>query len=135
MGVVPRVRKTILVVDDADSIRAALGSVLQVHGYAVLTASDGEAGVQVAQEHQPDVILLDIMMPVLDGWGALKRLASDPRTKGIPVIALTALPLTAEQVQAAGFSGYLSKPVTTHRLKEEIQSASRNARKAAGEEP
>jgi two-component system cell cycle response regulator DivK len=120
-----RVRKTVLIVDDAESICMALASVLEVHGYAVLAAYDGEQGVRLAQENQPDVILLDIMMPVLDGWGAIRRLKSDARTSAIPVIALTALRLTEDQVQAAGFTGYLSKPVTPHRLREEIQGVSR----------
>lgn len=120
-----RVRKRVLIVDDAESIRMAIGSVLEIHGYHALAAADGEEGVRVAREQQPDVILLDIMMPVLDGWGAIKQLKADPFTAGIPVVALTALRLTEEQVQAAGFSGYLSKPVTPHRLREELQRAAR----------
>ena len=115
--------KTILIADDADSIRSALESVLPALGYAAVCACNGEEAVAVAKAQHPDAILLDIMMPVLDGWGALRQLKGDARTAGIPVIALTALRLTDEQVHAAGFSGYLHKPITTHRLKEELERA------------
>lgn len=111
---------TILIADDSDSIRAALRSVLPSLGFATLLATDGAQAVEVARRERPDAILLDIMMPVLDGWGALKQLKADPATAGIPVIALTALRLTDEQVHAAGFAGYLHKPITAHRLKEEL---------------
>ena len=123
-----RVRKRVLIVDDAESICSAIGSVLEIHGYEAFAARDGEQGVLAAREYQPDAILLDIMMPVLDGWGAIKQLKADPATASIPVVALTALRLTEEQVHAAGFSGYLSKPVTPHRLKEELQRAARQGR-------
>ena len=119
------VAKTVLIVDDSESICTVLGHVLKTHGYETLSAYDGEEGVRMAREHLPDVILLDIMMPVLDGWGAIKELKSDRATADIPVVALTALRLTEEQVHAAGFSGYLSKPVTGHRLREEIHRASK----------
>jgi CheY-like chemotaxis protein len=118
-------RKTVLIVDDSDSICSAIASLLEIHGYETLIAFDGAEGVQMAREHLPDLILLDIMMPVLDGWGAIKQLRSEPATARIPALALTALRLTEEQIRAAGFSGYLSKPVSAHRLREEIQRASR----------
>jgi two-component system, cell cycle response regulator DivK len=114
-------RKTILIVDDADSICSALSAYLEVHGYRTLTAPDGAAGVKLARIERPDAILLDIMMPVLDGWGALKQLKTGSETAGIPVLALTALRLSNEQISAAGFDGYLSKPVPPHRLTQEIE--------------
>lgn len=121
------IRKRVLIVDDSHSICDAVGSVLEIHGYSALAAYDGAQGVQMAREHQPDVILLDIMMPVMDGWEAIRELKKDPQTSSIPVVALTALRLAEEQVRAAGFTGYLSKPVTPHRLREEIQRAAREA--------
>lgn len=121
------IRKRVLIVDDAHSICDAVGSVLEIHGYAALAAHDGEQGLRMAREHRPDVVLLDIMMPVMDGWETIRQLKADPETESIPVVALTALRLTEEQVRAAGFTGYLSKPVTPHRLREEIQRASREA--------
>jgi CheY-like chemotaxis protein len=117
-------QKTILVIDDSDSICSAIASYLAVNGYAALTAYDGDEGVRIAAQSRPDVILLDIMMPVLDGWGAIKRLKSTPETAAIPVLALSALRLSEEQVFAAGFEGYLSKPVPPHRLIEEIDRVS-----------
>ena len=116
-------RKTVLVVDDSESIRDVLACVLEIAGHLPLLAVDGEQGVSRAREHRPDVVLLDIMMPVLDGWGAIRRLRADPATAGIPVLALTALRLSQAQVDEAGFDGYLSKPIPTHRLLEEIERA------------
>lgn len=116
-------RKTILIVDDSDSICTGIAFLLEIDGHATLTAFDGEEGVKKAREHRPDVILLDIMMPGLDGWGAIRRLREERETAGIPVLALTALKLDRDQVAAAGFTGYLQKPIPPHRLKEEIDRA------------
>lgn len=115
--------KTVLVVDDSESICFALESMLRRTGYAVLTARDGAEGVRQARQGRPDVILLDIMMPVLDGWGAIEQLRASPDTARIPVVALTALRLSDERLDAAGFHGYLSKPVPPHRLLDEIRRA------------
>jgi len=116
-------RKTILVVDDSESICDALACVLEIAGHATLVAPNGEAGVSLARRHRPDVILLDIMMPVLDGWGAVRLLKAGAETAHIPVLALTALRLSQAQVEEAGFDGYLSKPIPSHRLLEEIERA------------
>ena len=113
--------RTVLIVDDSESICNVLAFLLEKEGYQTYSAYDGERGVVMAREHHPDVILLDIMMPELDGWGVVRQLKGDPKTSDIPVLALTALRLTDEHIAAAGFDGYLSKPVSTHRLKEEIQ--------------
>jgi CheY-like chemotaxis protein len=124
-------RRTILVVDDSDSIRDALACVLEIAGHVPVLAADGEEGVGMPLRHRPDAILLDIMMPVLDGWGAIRRLRADPETAGIPVLALTALRLSQAQVDEAGFDGYLSKPVPSHRLLEEIERACSRVRARA----
>lgn len=116
-------RKTILIVDDSESICSAIASLLEINGYRTLSAHDGEEGVRKARQDRPDVILLDIMMPVLDGWGAISRLKAGADTAAIPVLALTALRLSEEQVHAAGFDGYLAKPVTPHRLAGEVGRA------------
>lgn len=117
-------RKTILIVDDSESIRSGIAFLLNMEGYDTLTAPDGTEGVRKAREHRPDAILLDIMMPDFDGWSTIRRLKDEPATANIPVIALTALRLTQEQLDEAGFDGYLSKPVPAHRLTEEIERAS-----------
>jgi CheY-like chemotaxis protein len=124
-------RRTILVVDDSDSIRDALSCLLEIAGHVPVLAADGEEGVRMAVQHRPDAILLDMMMPVLDGWGAIRRLRADPATAGIPVLALTALRLSQAQVEDAGFDGYLSKPIPSHRLLEEIERACSRVRARA----
>jgi CheY-like chemotaxis protein len=116
-------RKTILIVDDSDSICQSIAFLLEIEGHATLTAFDGQEGVRRAREHRPDAILLDIMMPVLDGWGAIRQLKESPETEGIPVLALTALKLSQAQLDQAGFDGYLEKPVPPHRLLEELNRA------------
>lgn len=115
--------RTILIVDDAESVCSGIAALLEIGGYSTLTAFNGEEGVEAARRHRPDAILLDIMMPVLDGWGAIARLRGLPETAGIPVIALTALKLSQDQVERAGFSGYLAKPVPPHRLMAEVEAA------------
>ncbi len=116
-------RKTILIVDDSDSICESIAFLLEIEGHATLTALNGREGVQKAREHRPDAILLDIMMPVLDGWGAIRELRASPETARIPVLALTALKLSQPQLDEAGFDGYLAKPVPPHRLVEELNRA------------
>jgi two-component system cell cycle response regulator DivK len=123
-------RKTILVVDDSESICDALACLLEIAGHATLVAPNGEEGVSLARRHRPDVILLDIMMPVLDGWGAVRLLKAGAETAHIPVLALTALRLSQAQVEEAGFDGYLSKPIPSHRLLEEIERACARPRAA-----
>ena len=118
------VRKKILIVDDSDSICSGIASFLELSGYEALTAYDGEQGVRIAKRSLPDAIVLDIMMPVLDGWDAMKQLKADPATAGIPVLALSALRLSMDKISSAGFDGYLSKPVPPHLLIAEITRVS-----------
>lgn len=112
---------TILIADDAESVCSALATLLQRNGHRILVAYNGEEAVRKAEGEAPDVILLDVTMPVLDGWGALQQLKADPQTKGIPVLALTALPVSQEKLHTAGFAGCLRKPVPPHLLTEEIE--------------
>lgn len=80
----------ILIVDDDPSIRNMLDELLQDEGYATLLASDGQSAVEQARNQRPNVILMDLMMPVLDGASAIRILKSDPRTQGIHIIAMSA---------------------------------------------
>jgi CheY-like chemotaxis protein len=84
----------------------------EILGYRVILASDGETAVKLAAELQPALILMDLMMPVLDGFEAIQRLKSDEKTAAIPVIAITALGRTTDRQRALdiGASGYVSKP-------------------------
>ncbi len=82
--------KTVLLVEDNEDNRIVYATVLEHFGYRVLEATDGAEGVRLAREQRPDVVLMDISIPVIDGWQATSMLKEDPRTNAIPVIALTA---------------------------------------------
>jgi CheY-like chemotaxis protein len=114
-------RKTILVVDDDPEERTIFASYLQFVGGTTVEASHGEEGVRIAREVHPDLILLDITTPVLDGWGTMEQLQRSPETADIPVIAVTAHHLGGERLERAGFCGYLQKPISPHRVLEAIE--------------
>jgi two-component system, cell cycle response regulator DivK len=113
----------ILVVDDNADTRELLALYFAQLGYAVVTAQDGEAGVAAALHHRPDIILMDLSMPRLDGVGALKRLKADPRASAVPVILLTAYPHHAIQQGAleAGASVFLTKPCLPEDVEQHVR--------------
>ncbi len=92
-------------------------------GYEVLTAADGEAGCAMAAAETPDLILMDLDLPIVDGWEATRRLKADPATRAIPVIALTAHALTGAREKAleAGCDDFDTKPIDFDRLVERIE--------------
>ena len=108
----------ILVVEDNAKNMKLFRDVLVATGYRTLEATSGSEAVDLASEHTPDLVLMDIQLPDLDGVQALGRLRADPRTAGIPVLALTAQAMHGdrERFLAAGFDGYLSKPVDVREL-------------------
>lgn len=110
--------KKILVVEDNKKNRTLIRDVLRYYGYEVIEAENGAEGVKMAKEHLPDLILLDIQMPVMDGFKALKILKDMPETRNIKVIALTSFAMAGdrEKILHAGFDDYLSKPVDTRKL-------------------
>lgn len=114
--------KTILVAEDRDASRELLGIVLTAAGYRVVAASDGEDAVARLQDNSVDLVILDIHMPRLDGFGVLRHLRADPRYASLPVIALTASAMAGDRdsVIAAGFSEYISKPVNMSLLRREV---------------
>lgn len=115
-------KQTILVVDDTAVILKMLKKQLEHWGYRALVADSGEEGLRLAQEAQPDLILLDVLMPKMKGREACAHLKTDPKTRGIPVIFLTALGLT-DHVKAgieAGADDYIVKPFKPADLKERI---------------
>ena len=112
---------TILVVDDLFSIRAAMRIALEHSGFTVLEAENGRIALEVAQKSRPDLVLLDLMMPVLDGWQTARALRQDDRTDSIPLIAMTAMELERAELSSAGFSAHLQKPFTLARLVMEIR--------------
>lgn len=102
--------KRILVVEDNLKNLELITVILELD-YEVVDAENGQLGVEAARTQHPDLILMDLSMPVLDGWEALKLIRADPDLKDIPVVACTAHTLDNRQVEAAGFDGYVSKPV------------------------
>jgi two-component system cell cycle response regulator DivK len=114
--------RRVLLADDERLLHTVLGDVLEAYGYAVLHAMDGEQAVREARESRPDVILMDIMMPVMTGLEALEALKGDEETRGIPVVAITAdvLGRTREDMLHRGFDGYIPKPFTAGQLIGEI---------------
>jgi CheY-like chemotaxis protein len=108
----------ILVVEDNAKNMKLFRDVLIVTGYRTLEATTGTEAVDMASEHTPDLVLMDVQLPDLDGVQALHRLRADERTATIPVLALTAQAMRGdrERFLAAGFDGYLSKPVDVREL-------------------
>ena len=106
-------RRQILVVEDNERNMKLFCDILQASGFGTLEATTGERAVEVALEHGPDLVLMDIQLPDIDGVAALGRLRADGRTASLPVLALTAQAMEGdrERFLAAGFDGYLSKPV------------------------
>ncbi|MFC1650181.1 response regulator [Candidatus Latescibacterota bacterium] len=102
----------ILVVEDNEKNMRLIGDLLGASGYTILKAVNGREGVEMAKEKKPDLILMDIQMPVMDGLEATKLLKSDESVKHIPVIALTSYAMKGdeERMLGAGFDGYMSKP-------------------------
>ena len=105
--------RRILVVEDNDLNLRLVRDVLQHAGYVVVEARTGEQGVEIAQDRPPDLILMDLGLPGIDGTEALRLLRESPATAGIPVVAVTAyaMPADQERSRAAGFDGYLTKPL------------------------
>jgi len=114
----------ILLVEDNEMNRDMLSRRLQRKGYEVLIALDGEAGVKMAAAERPDLILMDMSLPTVDGWEATRRIKRSPETAAIPVIALTAHVMTGDRDKAikAGCDDYDSKPIEFERLLGKMQA-------------
>ncbi len=114
----------ILLVEDNEMNRDMLSRRLQRKGYDVLIAVDGAAGIESAQTESPDLILMDMSLPVVDGWEATRRIKADESTRQIPVIALTAHAMAGdrEKALAAGCDDYDTKPIELPRLLGKIEA-------------
>ena len=114
----------ILLVEDNEMNRDMLGRRLQRRGYEVLIAADGAAGIDKARAERPDVILLDMNLPIVDGWTAAHALKGDAATAGIPIIALTAHAMSGDRGKAmeAGSDDYDTKPIELDRLLGKIEA-------------
>lgn len=114
--------KLVLIVEDNDKNLELVRDILEFRGFRTLATSNGHHAVELARQHQPDVVLMDIQLPDQDGISALRQLRSDAATGGIPVIALTAFAMTEDRGRLlnAGFDGYLAKPIDVRTLPDTI---------------
>jgi two-component system, cell cycle response regulator DivK len=104
--------KRILVIEDTENNRRILNDLLSSAGFEVVEAVDGEKGVAMALEMKPDLILMDIQLPIIDGYEATRRIKSNPETRHIPIVVLTSYALSGDEAKAraAGSDGYFAKP-------------------------
>ena len=116
----------VLIVDDNDRNRKLARDVLRMAGIRTLEAATATEGIAIASEQLPDVILMDLRLPDLDGIGAARLLRADPRTARIPVVAMTALPLDARDdwLLEVGFAGYIVKPIDIDELPDVVRGFS-----------
>lgn len=113
----------VLVVDDFEDNRAMYAEYLAYSGYSVEQAADGEEALKLAQNLLPDIVVMDLSLPVMDGWEATRRLKADERTRRIPVIALTghALASHSRGAREAGCDAFLAKPCLPEKLVEKVE--------------
>jgi two-component system alkaline phosphatase synthesis response regulator PhoP len=125
--------RTILVIDDEPELVKLLDYNLTKAGYLVLTAKDGESGLATARKHSPDAIILDVMMPGLDGWEVCKRLRQDPATSALPVIMLTAKADEGDRVLGLelGADDYVTKPFGVRELLARVKALLRRSEVAS----
>jgi two-component system, cell cycle response regulator DivK len=116
-------KKPILVVEDNPANRRLLHDVLEYYGYDVIEAENGKDGIKLAAERLPDLILMDIQMPVMNGFTAISLLKKDSRTKNIKVIAVTSFAMAGDRdrVMQSGADEYISKPINTRELPEIVK--------------
>jgi len=112
----------ILIAEDNAVNRELLRELLEMRGYTVVEACDGEEALRMIEQTQPDLLLLDIGMPVLDGFAVVGKIRENPRLAQLPVVAVTAYAMQGdrEKILHSGFDGYLSKPVNSRSLAEEL---------------
>ncbi len=120
---------TILIVEDNAKNLKLVRDVLQARGYATLEAETAEAGLALARERAPQLILMDIQLPGMNGIDALRALRADAATAAIPVIAITASVMheTRREIDAAGFNGFIEKPISVRGFVETVQQALRGS--------
>ena len=120
-------RSRVLVADDTESVRSLFRKLLLADGHDVVSASDGAAALDAVQQHQPDVILLDVTMPRMDGLEVCRRLKADPATRLTPVVLVTGQADLSDRIRGieAGADEFLSKPVHPHELRARVRSLTR----------
>jgi two-component system cell cycle response regulator DivK len=116
--------KRILIIEDQEDNRAILRDLLSQAGYVLIEAADGEEGVKLAQSERPDLILMDIQLPVIDGYEATRRIKAKPGLEAIPIIAVTSYALSGDEAKAraAGCDGYVTKPFSPRDLLAKVRA-------------
>jgi len=114
--------KKILIAEDSPVNRELLRELLEMQDYEVFEAGNGQEALDMLDQLRPDLVILDLGMPVLDGFGAIRKIRADPMFAGLPVLAATAYAMRGdrEKTLEAGFDGYVSKPIEPAALKQEI---------------
>jgi CheY-like chemotaxis protein len=127
----------ILIAEDNAVNRELLRELLEMRGYTVEEACDGEAALRMVDQIRPDLLLLDIGMPLIDGFGVIRQLRENPLFAALPVVAITAYAMQGdrERILSSGFDGYLSKPVNAQLLAQELDRllSKPNSRSASAE--
>ena len=113
----------ILIVEDNEKNLKLARDLLEVSGYRVIAAADGETGVTMAREQRPDVVLMDVQLPGMDGFGALAALRADPTTAELTVVAFTASVMNEDlsRIDQAGFDGYIAKPISVREFPAQVR--------------
>ncbi len=116
--------KLVLVVEDNEKNLKLVRDILQYRGYRTVEARTAEEGIELARAHVPDLVLMDIRLPGMDGMAALEVLRGEPRTAGIPVVAVTAsvMPEERDRFRAAGFDGFIEKPIDVRAFPAQVAS-------------
>ena len=116
-------KKRILVIEDTRDNRQILRDLLTAAGFDIIEAEDGAAGVAMAAAQLPDLILMDIQLPVIDGYEATRRIKADPTTRHIPIVAVTSYALAGDEAKTreAGCDGYIAKPYSPRNLLEKVR--------------
>lgn len=117
-------QRTILLIEDNEQNRYLATFLLEQHGYRVVSASNGPLGIQTAQTLKPDLILLDIQLPILDGYAVARALRESPASRDIPIVAVTSYAMVGdrEKCLAVGCNGYVEKPINPETFVAEIEA-------------
>lgn len=116
-------KATVLVIEDNEKNRYLITFILEKHGYQVLQAQDGPAGIALARQMRPDIILLDIQLPMMDGYAVARELTQNGELQGVPIVAVTSYAMVGdrERALAAGCVGYIEKPINPMTFVVEIE--------------
>ena len=116
-------KEKILIVEDNPLNLELIVDILQVRGYEIFTATTGKESIELAKKAMPDLILMDMQLPVLDGYEATRRIRQDPQLKSIPIVALTSYAMRGdkERIFEAGCNGYIAKPIDTRKIIKQIR--------------